>query len=77
MPRPEATAAVKVAVALLKGETVTTDAQLDDGTPYIQVTPRLVGPEQVKDVIAAGDASFDEVCTAEVAAACEQFGVTK
>ena len=73
----EATAAVKVAVALLKGETVTTDAQLDDGTPYIQVTPRLVGPEQVKDVIAAGDASFDEVCTAEVAAACEQFGVTK
>ncbi|MGK3950833.1 substrate-binding domain-containing protein [Microbacterium sp. I2] len=73
----EAAAAVEVAIALLNGEDVETDAELDDGTPYIQVTPVLVGPEQVKDVIAAGDASFDDVCTPDVAAACEQYGVTE
>ena len=73
----EAAAAVEVAIALLSGEEVETDAELEDGTPYIQVTPILVGPEQVKDVIAAGDASFDDVCTPDVAAACEQYGVTE
>lgn len=71
----EAAAAVDVAVALLSGEDVTADAKLDDGTPYIQVTPVLVGPEQVKDVVAAGDAAYDDVCTPDVAAACEQYGV--
>ncbi|MCP2637747.1 substrate-binding domain-containing protein [Microbacterium sp. HD4P20] len=73
----EAAAAVEVAIALLNGEDVATDAELEDGTPYIQVTPILVGPEEVKDVVAAGDASFDDVCTPEVAAACEQYGVTE
>lgn len=72
----EAAAAVETAVALLNGEEPSTDAELEDGTPYIQVTPILVGPEEVKDVIAAGDASYDEVCTADVMAACEEFGVT-
>lgn len=75
--KDEATAAVETAVALLKGEDVSTDAELEDGTPYIQVTPILVGPEQVKDVIAAGDAAYEDVCTPDVAAACEEFGVTQ
>ncbi len=74
--KEEATAAVDTAVALLKGDDVTADAELEDGTPYIQVTPILVGPDQVKDVIAAGDAEYDDVCTADVMAACEQYGVT-
>ncbi|MEI3847370.1 MULTISPECIES: sugar ABC transporter substrate-binding protein [unclassified Microbacterium] len=74
--KDEADAAVETAVALLNGEDVTTEAELDDGTPYIQVTPILVGPEQVKDVIAAGDAEYDDVCTPEVIAACEEYGVT-
>ena len=73
----EAAAAVETAIALLSGEEVATEAELDDGTPYIQVTPILVGPEQVKDVIAAGDASYDDVCTPDVMAACEQYGVTE
>lgn len=73
----EAAAAVDTAVALLSGEEVSTDAELEDGTPYIQVTPILVGPDKVKDVIAAGDASYDEVCTAEVKAKCDEFGVTE
>ncbi|MDX2376806.1 substrate-binding domain-containing protein [Microbacterium sp. LRZ72] len=74
--KDEATAAVDVAVALLNGEDVETDAALDDGTPYIQVTPILVGPNEVADVIAAGDAAYDDVCTPDVMEACEEFGVT-
>ncbi|GAA5026492.1 sugar ABC transporter substrate-binding protein [Microbacterium fluvii] len=58
----EADKAVEVAVAILNGETPTADQKLDDGTPYIAVTPQLVGPDEVKDVVAAGDASADEVC---------------
>ncbi|WP_322411781.1 substrate-binding domain-containing protein [Microbacterium invictum] len=73
----EAAAAVELAVALLNGEEVTADAELEDGTPYIQVTPVLVGPNEVKDVIAAGDAAYDDVCTPDVMAACEEFGVTE
>lgn len=75
--KDEATAAVDTAVSLLNGDTVTAEAKLDDGTPYIQVTPQLVGPDDVKIVIAAGDAAYDDVCTAEVMAACEEHGVTK
>jgi len=74
--KDEATAAVDTAVSLLKGEDVTAQAKLDDGTPYVQVTPILVGPDKVKDVIAAGDADYDDVCTPDVMAACEQYGVT-
>jgi len=75
--KDEATAAVDTAVSLLKGEKVTAQAKLDDGTPYIQVTPILVGPDKVKDVIAAGDASYSDVCTAEVKAKCDEHGVTQ
>ncbi|MET0812295.1 MAG: substrate-binding domain-containing protein [Microbacterium sp.] len=76
--KDEADAAVETAIALLNGEEVSTDAKLDDGTPYIQVTPILVGQDKVNDVIAAGGyATYDEVCTADVAAACEQYGVTE
>lgn len=74
--KDEADAAVETAVALLNGDDVQTDAKLDDGTPYIQVTPILVGPDKVKDVVAAGDADYDDVCTPDVMAACEQYGVT-
>jgi len=73
--KDEATAAVDTAVALLKGETPKAGAKLDDGTPYIQVTPVLVGPGQVKDVVAAGDAAYEDVCTPDVMAACEANGV--
>jgi len=76
----EAEAAVKVAVALLNGETPTADQQLEDGTPYIAVAPVLVGPAEVKDVVAAGDASAAEICTGEIAGVnvadkCAEFGV--
>ena len=64
-----------MAIALLKGEKPTADKTLADGTPYVAVTPVLVGPDQVKDVVAAGDAKAEEICTAAVAAACTKYGV--
>ena len=71
-----ATAASDLAIALLNGESPTADKTLADGTPYIAVTPNSVGQAGVKDVVAAGDAKYDEVCTDAVKAACDEFGVT-
>ncbi len=75
----EADAAVEVAIALLSGEMPSADQELD-GVPYIAVTPNLVGPEQVKDVVAAGDADATQLCAGEVdgaslADACAEYGV--
>ncbi|SFN85330.1 sugar ABC transporter substrate-binding protein [Mycetocola miduiensis] len=74
--KEEADAAIDLATALLKGETPEADQELEDGTPYIAVTPILVGPDEVKTVVAAGDADAEELCAGEVAAACEQYGVS-
>ncbi|NUT58480.1 MAG: substrate-binding domain-containing protein [Agromyces sp.] len=71
----EADAAVELAVALLKGESPTADQELEDGTPYIAVTPQLVGPEQVVDVVDAGDADPAELCQGEVEAKCGEYGI--
>ena len=64
-----------MAIALLKGEKPTADKTLADGTPYVAVTPVLVGPNEVKDVVAAGDATAADICTPAVAAACTKYGV--
>jgi D-xylose transport system substrate-binding protein len=71
----EADAAVELAIALLNGETPTADAELEDGTPYIQVTPVVVGPEEVQQVIDAGDADAAELCQGDVAAKCTEYGI--
>jgi D-xylose transport system substrate-binding protein len=72
----EADAAVETAIALLNGETPSADQELADGTPYIAVTPILVGPDKVKDVVDAGDADPAELCTGDVAAKCEEYGIS-
>jgi D-xylose transport system substrate-binding protein len=76
----EADAAVATAVALLKGDKPTADQKLEDGTPYIAVTPNSVGPDQVKDVVAGGDATAADICKGDVAGAsladaCAKYGV--
>ena len=71
----EADAAIELAVALLGGETPTADQELEDGTPYVAVTPQLVGPEEVVDVVDAGDADPAELCQGEVQAKCGEFGI--
>ncbi len=71
----EADAASKLAIQLLQGETPTVDKKLEDGTPFIAVTPTLVGPDKVQLVIDDGNATAADICTDAVAAACEQYGV--
>lgn len=71
----EAEAASKLAIQILNGEKPTADQQLDDGTPYIAVDPILITADKVQQVVDAGDAKASEICTGDVAAACEQYGV--
>jgi D-xylose transport system substrate-binding protein len=72
----EADAAVELAVQLLNGETPE-DPGLEDpyGTPYFAVTPELVGPEEVVNVVDAGDADPAELCQGEVEAKCTEYGI--
>ncbi len=71
----EAEAASTLAIALLKGETPKADKKLADGTPFIAVTPVLVGPDKVQVVVDAGDAKASEICTPALADACAKYGV--
>jgi len=71
----EAKAAIDLAVQLLQGQTPKVDKTLDDGTPYIAVTPILVGPEEVESVVQAGDAKASDLCSGDTADACAKYGV--
>jgi D-xylose transport system substrate-binding protein len=71
----EAKAASDLAISLLKGDKPTVDKKLDDGTPFIAVTPINVGPDKVETVVTAGDAKASDICTAALADACAKYGV--
>lgn len=71
----EAAAAADLAIALLKGESVSVDKQLEDGTPYVAVTPVDVRRNNVQQVIDDGNASYDEICAGDVKAACDEVGL--
>jgi D-xylose transport system substrate-binding protein len=71
----EVAAAVDVLTKLFKGEKVTTDKKLDDGTPYIAVSPVAVGADKVETVVTDGNAKASDICTADLAAACGKYGV--
>jgi D-xylose transport system substrate-binding protein len=71
----EAAAASKLAISLLKGQKVTVSKKLADGTPFVALTPILVGPKEVKTVVAAGDAKASDICVAAVKTACKKYGV--
>jgi D-xylose transport system substrate-binding protein len=70
----EADAASTLAISLLKGKKPPTSQQLY-GKPFIAVTPILITPDKVEQVVTAGDAKASDICTAAVAAACTQYGV--
>jgi D-xylose transport system substrate-binding protein len=71
----EATAASNLAIALLKGQKPKASKKLSDGTPFVALNPILVKANNVKVVVAAGDAKASDICTADVAAACKKFGI--
>ena len=71
----EAKAASDLAISLLKGEKPTANKTLDDGTPFVALDPISTTADKVKDVVAAGDATVEALCTKAVAAACAKYGV--
>ncbi len=70
----EADAASKLAIELLKGKKPSVSDSLY-GKPFLAQTPILITADKVEQVVTAGDAKAADICTAEVAAACTQYGV--
>jgi len=70
----EAAAASELAIQLLKGETPTVDKEYQ-GVPFVAIAPINTTADLVKDVVAAGDATVEDICTEAVAAACAEYGV--
>ena len=70
----EADAASKLAIELLKGKKPSVPDSLY-GKPFIPQTPILITADKVEQVVTAGDAKASDICTADVAAACEKNGV--
>jgi D-xylose transport system substrate-binding protein len=76
--KAEAEAAVAAAVALLKGEAPATNATINDGArdiPYAQAQITAIYKDQVKDVVADGFVTKEELCTGDIAALCTEAGI--
>ena len=76
--KAEADAAVAAAVSLLKGEAPTANATINDGArdlPYVQAAITPVYKDNVKDVVADGFVTKEELCTGDVAAKCTEAGI--
>jgi D-xylose transport system substrate-binding protein len=81
----EAKAASDLAIALANGDTAAADA-LATGTvpdtvagtdvPSALITPQAIFQDSVKDVIADGYQTADDVCTGEFAQLCTKYGVS-
>src|SRR4051812_29814371 len=84
--KKEADAAVKLAIALAKGDTAGADklatGQVEDTETKQQVKsvllqPQAIFPENVKDVVSDGFTSADKICTNEaLKKACDEQGVS-
>jgi D-xylose transport system substrate-binding protein len=76
--KAEADAAVAAAATLLKGDLVSTPATINDGVrdiPYVQVAVVSIFKEQVKDVVADGFVTKEELCTGDIASLCAPAGI--
>jgi len=77
--KDEADAASKLAIALAKGETPTTNGKTDNKgtqTPSVLLKPVAVTSANIKDtVIADGFLTPKEICTGKYASACKKAGI--
>ncbi|MEU8155106.1 substrate-binding domain-containing protein [Micromonospora sp. NPDC048986] len=77
--REEAKAASDLAIALAKGEKKDTGQTVKDGdrdVPSVLLTPKAIYKESVKDVIADGYVTKEEVCTAAYVKFCAEAGIS-
>ena len=70
----EVAKALEVIKAIFAGETYPTTKNVN-GVPFVTIDPISITADTVKDVVAAGDATVEALCTADVAAACAKHGV--
>jgi len=78
--KQEADATAELAIALAKGEKkevsqTTKDSESGRDVPSVLLTPKAIFFDSVKDVVADGYVTKDELCTADFAAACTKAGV--
>ena len=78
--KEEADALAKAAIALVKGESVSTDATSRDDkgnrdVPSVLLTPKSITKDNVDVVFTDGGQSKDEVCTGQFAAICAAAGL--
>lgn len=77
--REEAKAASDLAIALAKGEKKDTGQTVKDGdrdVPSVLLTPKAIYKDTVKDVIADGYVTKEEVCTTAYAKLCADAGIS-
>jgi D-xylose transport system substrate-binding protein len=74
----QAPAAAAAAIALLKGEKPATTGTVNDGTrdvPAVLLTPIAITKENVKDVVAQGSVSKEDLCAGDFAQLCADAGI--
>jgi D-xylose transport system substrate-binding protein len=80
--KKEADAASALAIALAKGEKPTTatdvtkDPESGKDVPSVLLDPQSITKANIKDVIADGFVTKDELCTADFAKACTEAGIS-
>lgn len=79
--KQEADAAAELAIALAKGEKKETGQTVKDpetgrDVPSVLLEPKAIYKENVKDVVADGYVTKEELCTGAFAALCTQAGVS-
>ncbi|GAB2966625.1 substrate-binding domain-containing protein [Amycolatopsis acidiphila] len=81
----EADAAAQLAAALIKGDTAGADAVAKDSSTdpkgnrtvkSVLLQPQSITKQNVKTVVDQGYVKASEICTADVAAACTQLGIS-
>ncbi|MGN6687917.1 MAG: sugar ABC transporter substrate-binding protein [Actinomycetales bacterium] len=79
--KKEADGAAKLAIALIKGEQAETNGTTKDATgnrdvPSVLLTPEAIFKDNVKDVVADNYVKASDLCTADLAQACKDAGVS-
>jgi D-xylose transport system substrate-binding protein len=78
--KPEATEAANLAISLVSGKKKQVDDKVTDpesgaDVATVALDPKVIFPENVKDVVADGFVAKKDVCTPRFADLCEQYGV--
>ena len=71
----EAKQASDLAISLLKGEKPTAPKTAADGTPFFAEDPIVVTSKNVQQIVDDGNAKASLICTKDVKAACDKYGV--